>query len=201
MKDALLAGNFEVIQQINLDMAEETIDLIESDSSLKQIGEVASAYSAAKALRERDKMIEELEALDILDSQDKNYFYASQAADSIEFTASIISSLYPESFRKKVPQKYKKYLNVLEAIKPVKDVLYESLANSYKDSFIRNYVETEAMVYRNQKTISELHTWIDDSGEQVGEYLLQKYGKDIVGLGVNKKNVYVMKDNIFYPSK
>jgi hypothetical protein len=198
MKNAFLAGNIDEMRQINLDMAVETIELIDSTPNLKRTGEVLSAYSSAKALIERDEVMKKLEPLDILNGQDKFYFNASQIADAIDFTASVISAIYPESFKKTAPPKYQKYFNVLEAAKPVKDLLYESLANSYKDNFILDYESTENMIDRNQKVIKELHSWIDTSGTSVGGYLLQNYGQDTVGLAGNGKNVYVTKDDVYY---
>ncbi|NJL51009.1 MAG: hypothetical protein HC930_00280 [Hydrococcus sp. SU_1_0] len=198
MRNALLAGNLDEMRQINLDMALETIQLIDSDQRLKQLNEVKSAYSSAKALIEREEMMKKLEPLNILNLEDKNYFYASQAADAVEFTASVISAIYPESLRKSAPQKYKKYFNVLEPAKPVKDLLYESLANSYKDSFILNYVSTETMTSRNQKVIQELHSWIDSSGTSVGDYLLQNYGEDTVGLAEKQKKAYMLPKIIYF---
>jgi hypothetical protein len=163
--DALLAGNTEEILNISLEVASETIKLIDSqDSILVRSAEAIAIRSEAMKLIDRHNFITQSQVTEVLDGFDKTYLTTAQVSSTIKLVTSTLAFIAPGK------QAVRTFADKADA---VNSLLFNALQFSYKEDVRTQYARLKAYINRNQEIISGLSSTIDFSAQEVGQYLIK----------------------------
>lgn len=163
IKEELLKGNQEKVTDINLEIASETIKLMDAqDSKSTRTAEAIAIRSEAMNLIERNKFLQQSQLTEVLDGFDKTYLTTAQVASTIKMITSALAFIAPGK------QAVRTFADKADAVNAL---LFNALQFIYKEDVRKQYELLKAYSNRNQKTISGLSSSIDFSAQEVGQYL------------------------------
>lgn len=165
IKDAFLKGNNEEVNKINLEIASETIKLIDAqDSMLVRSGEAIAIRGEATKLIERHNFLQQSQLTEVLDGFDKTYLTTAQVSSVVKIFTSTLALIAPGK------QAVRTFADKADAVNAL---LFNALQFSYKEDVRRQYERLKAYSNRNQQMISGLSSSIDFSAQEVGQYLIK----------------------------
>ncbi|MBD2776322.1 hypothetical protein [Iningainema tapete] len=189
VKDAVSEGKYEEINNITLEVASETIKLMDlQDSTLSRSADAIKIRSAAQKLIERHDFLQQPQVAEVLDNFDKTYLLTAQVASTVELVTSTLSFIAPGK------QAVTKFADKADAVNAL---LFNALEFTYKDDVRRQYERLRVYTKRNQELISGLSSSIDFSAQEVGQYLMRSR-TDVV----NRRSdgtIAVSVDGVLYP--
>jgi hypothetical protein len=163
IKEEFLKGNQEKVTDINLEIASETIKLMDAqDPKLVRTAEAIAIRSEAMNLIERNKFLQQSQLTEVLDGFDKTYLTTAQVASTIKMITSALAFIAPGK------QAVRTFADKADAVNAL---LFNALQFTYTEDVRKQYELLKAYSNRNQKTISGLSSSIDFSAQEVGQYL------------------------------
>jgi hypothetical protein len=165
IKEEFLKGNQEKINDINLEIASETIKLMDAqDSKSTRTAEAIAIRSEATNLIDRNKFLQQSQLTEVLDGFDKTYLTTAQVASTIKMITSALAFIAPGK------QAVRTFADKADAVNAL---LFNALQFSYKEDVRKQYELLKAYSNRNQQMISGLSSSIDFSAQEVGRYLIK----------------------------
>ncbi|MFB8788085.1 MAG: hypothetical protein U7123_04390 [Potamolinea sp.] len=163
IQEEFLKGNQEKVTDINLEIASETIKLMDAqDSKSTRTAEAIAIRSEAMNLIERNKFLQQSQLTEVLDGFDKTFLTTAQVSSTVKLITSALAFIAPGK------QAVRTFADKADAVNAL---LFNALQFSYKEDVRKQYELLKAYSNRNQQIISGLSSSIDFSAQEVGQYL------------------------------